>query len=584
MTGVGGNKLLSKDQFKDSKEYPVSSDATILVNASGIISYANPHACGNFGYEEKELIGKSISELMPEADLRNTQEGTVIHHHGKHRKGHRFSLFFRLNTFLLGEELYFLIVFHTVKDQSRLNKHQSYPLSELVDLNFALDESTIVAFTDEKGKITYVNEKFCEVSKYSAKELIGKDHRIINSGFHTKQFMRNLWNTISNGRIFQGEIKNKAKDGTYYWVDTTIVPFLDERGKPYKYLAIRKEITDYKRVVGELEKSVHELMDIKFALDASSIVAITNQRGTINYVNEEFCRISQYSEEELIGQDHRIVNSGYHPKDFFSKLWRTIAEGKVWKGEIKNRAKDGTYYWVDTTIVPFLDESGKPYQYLAIRHEITQRKNAEEEIKRMMTNMIDVQEDERRRISRELHDGIGQNLYSHLITINRLQAEISHPLLDQMQDEATKIIEELRDLSWELRPSVLDDLGLIPAIRSYLVRFTEHTHINVHFDCFLKSRLNSNKEITIYRIIQEALTNIRKYAETEEASVIIREMEDEVRVVIEDHGKGFDLDHIPRGVGLFSMAERAKAVGGILTIHSAKEEGTKIILKVPKQI
>jgi PAS domain S-box-containing protein len=336
-------------------------------------------------------------------------------------------------------------------------------LKEAGDFKAALDEHAIVAITDTQGRITYVNDKFCAISKYSRDELLGQDHRIINSGHHPAAFIRELWTTIAHGRVWRGEIKNKAKDGTFYWVDTTIVPFLNEHGKPRQYVAIRADITERKRVEDELRASLHEVNDLKAALDEHAIVAITNPQGKITFVNDKFCAISKYSREELIGQDHRIINSGYHAATFIRELWTTIAHGRVWHGEIKNKAKDGTFYWVDTTIVPFLGEQGKPRQYVAIRADITERKRAEETIQRLNAQLeqrVAERTAQLHAANKELEAfsySVSHDLHAPLRAVDGFSQAVLEDFGPQLPDEGRRYLQTIR-FSAQRMGALIDDL------------------------------------------------------------------------------------------------------------------------------
>ena len=164
------------------------------------------------------------------------------------------------------------------------------------------------------------------------------------------------------------------KDGTRYQAEVVITALRDEAGDLRGFSQVTRDVTARKEAEEALRTSLRRMADLKAALDESAIVSTTDRHGKITYVNDKFCEISGYYMEELLGQDHRILNSGYHPKGFFEDLWGAIARGEVWRGEIRNRARDGSPYWVGATIVPFLDETGEPDRYFAICSDITRYK------------------------------------------------------------------------------------------------------------------------------------------------------------------------------------------------------------------
>ncbi|WP_223807446.1 PAS domain S-box protein [Pseudanabaena sp. UWO311] len=371
--------------------------AVISTDVEGIIQSFNIAAEKMLGYAASEVVGKTspailhdLDEVVAQAHQLSTelqrniepgfevfvaksklgevseQEWTYIR-----KDGSRFPVMLTITPiFTDGKITGFLGIAKDITAEKKSEKR-------VKDITSALDQTAIVAITDVQGTIKFVNDKFCEISKYSREELIGQNHRLLNSGHHPRQFFVDMWKQISIGQTWRAEIKNRAKDGSFYWVDTTIVPFLNEDGKPYQYLAIRKDITDRKATEIELQKLS------LIASKTDNVAIVSDPQGRIEWVNESFHRVTGYTLAEVIGQKPGdILQGAKTSKETIAEIRNALARREPFSGEILNYRKDGKPYWLLLQINPVFDDDGNLLHYIAIENEITTRKEMEGNLKR----------------------------------------------------------------------------------------------------------------------------------------------------------------------------------------------------------
>ncbi len=457
---------------------------------------------------------------------------------------------------------------------------------EAADYKYALDQSSILAITDLEGIIKHANQNFCDVSKYSAAELIGQNHRIVNSGYHPQSFFQNLFDTIGSGKIWRGEIRNRAKDGTFYWTDATIVPVMDENGKPYQHIAIRWNITN-KKMAETRSREAIEKYDILSDATSDTIWDWDIVNKTIVY-NDGMNKMFGYNATQV----ENIVDwwkDKLHSDDFekVTALLKDVFEKGLQRVTLNYRFRcaDGSYKYIFDRAFVIFDEKGKPVRMIGAMQDITYQ--LEEEI-RITKATLDAQEQERSYLGAELHDNINQILAGTLLTLGvakskEVDARQEAGLINAAMGYITDAINETRKLSHSLAPAGFEDSSLKELFENLLstINLENLFTVKLDFDELNDVIISKNIKVNLYRILQEQTKNILKYAEASTVEITVKVIDNAVMLRIFDNGKGFDTRVKKTGIGLSNIKKRAQSLSGKFMLHSAPGKGCEIIVEIP---
>ncbi|UPT69882.1 MAG: PAS domain-containing sensor histidine kinase [Flavobacterium sp. JAD_PAG50586_2] len=492
---------------------------------------------------------------------------------------------------------------------------------DIFDYKVALDAADIVAITDEKGTIQYVNESFCKISKYGKEELVGQNHRIINSGYHPKDFFKNLWQTIGSGTIWKGEIRNRAKDGTFYWVNTTIVPFIDAKGKPYKYLSIRSDITENKQSIENLEKSEEQYRDIF----SNSLVAIfTTDVATrkIIEVNERCASLFGYesTEDFLVSFD---VNAHYLNSDDRKKNWVILMENGELQHVQQLRKNDGNLIWVSiftklnqsktlahtvvldvTSQISFQEELSAKVTERTL--ELTESLAREKELNEMKSNFVGI-------ASHEFRTPLG-TILSSISLLTKYTEDCQKDSITKHIDRITSCVNHLNAIlndflaleklrkgtvdcevnEFNLRDFITETINEI----DYLAKTNGQRILYSHKG---ESYVNQSAKI-LKNILLNLLSNASKYSgEGKKIKVSSKVNENSMTISIRDYGIGIPFKDQKKlfteffragnakniqgtGLGLVIVKNYAALLEGTITFSSNENKGSMFTVTLPRYL
>lgn len=457
--------------------------------------------------------------------------------------------------------------------------------NESHNYRFALDQAAIVDVTDSNGLITYVNDNFCTITGFCREEVIGKSHAILESGHHSLEFHKNLWRTIRSGKVWNGEIKNRDKQGGYFWVNTTIVPCLDTAGVPVKYISIRQNISRRKDAEVKMQSAIEQYQLLAQAT-SDTIWDWDIEKDTMLY-NEGIYNMLGYSKPEV--SDIRNWWKENIHKDDIKHITETIketfaAQKQQVQFEYRFRSENGSFKHIFDRAFVLYSNEGKAYRMIGAMQDVTYKKEEEDRITKAI---VDAQEAERQYLGMELHDNINQLLTG---TVLMLGAASHGPM---KKEEIVKITEacrthldtavtEIRNLSHRLAPAAFTN-SLQEECTLLINELSRAGHFNpcCRFTGIDEKKLGSEVKICLYRILQEQLSNISKYSGAKNVHISMQQGDNNIILKIADDGVGFDPKAQSGGIGLGNIKKRAGYFSGRFTLSTAPGKGCCIEVEIP---
>lgn len=583
------------EKLKDSEENYRNlinrvSDAFMALDINWKFIYINKKAAELFNRDAEELIGKAVFNEFPEGIGQSffySLQESMIMQKNKHQEIYSevFEKWFDIHIYASPSGV--SIYFRDITERKNAEK-------ELRDYKFAVNQTSIVAITDQKGIIKFANDNFCRISKYQAHELEGQDHRIINSGYHPPEFMRDLWVTIANGEVWKGEIRNKAKDGTLYWVDTTIVPFLKEDGKPYQYLSIRNDITEKKRAEEQL---INAKERFQYAVRASSDII-----WELNFESKSY---TIYEGKDILFKDREVVDWQYgvdgkyimeedrqRVRESFANA-RFNPETEFWHEEYRLLTNTRGVIYILNNAIFIRNSEGKAIRTIGAITDITEKKMLEEKLfeqqlkeqLKITAMAMEAQENERHAIGIELHDNVNQILVGTnlILSMAKKDPEKGHELIANSMKNIQAAIDENRKIAHSLVAPDFTAISLVDQISFLAHTMLEKSGIDVHINktTLNECNLSDQQKLAAYRIAQEQCTNIIKYAQASLVNILLETENNRFVMVIADNGQGMKEGGKVNGIGLRNIQSRLNIFGGKSYIETFPGKGFKLEITMP---